>query len=93
MLTPKSQFILVMLIIVALDIILIVKDEITYRKRRKIIDAIHEYHNNCFVFNEKERVGYGDLHNYYAAVFRFWNWSYTSIIKKDKLKIIKPYIQ
>ncbi len=86
-------FTIVSVVLIVLCIIFGIKNEITNNKRNKIIEAIHEHHIDCFVFCEKELVDYDDMRSYYASLLRIWNWGYTSIIKKEKLKIIKPYIK
>ena len=89
--TNETKFIAFVAMLV-LCVILGIKNEVTYRRRRKIVMAIERYHHDCFIFNEKELVEYGDLRSYSASLFRIWNWGYTSVMKKEKFEIIKSYI-
>lgn len=86
-------FVLVMLIFMALCIVMLIKNEVTYRQRKKILKAIKEYENMCYKHGEISNVDFEDIENYDSTLFRIWDWGYTRILPKDKFEIIEPYIK
>ena len=86
-------FVLVMLILMALCIVMLIKNEVIYRQRKKILKAIKEYENMCYKHGEISNVDCENIENYDSTLFRIWDWGYTRILPKDKFEIIKPYIK
>ena len=86
-------FVLVMLILMALCIVKLIKNEVIYRQRKKILKAIKEYENMCYKHGEISNVDCENIENYDSTLFRIWDWGYTRILPKDKFEIIKPYIK
>ncbi len=86
-------FVLVMLVLMVLCIVMLIKNEVTYRQRIKILKAIEEYNNMCYEHEKISNVDYDDIEEYDSTFFRFWDWGYTRILPKDKFEIIKPYIK
>lgn len=71
-------------------IVLTLKNDNTYTKRKIIGRAIHDYHMDMKITNWQ--VNYADIESYNATLFRIWDWGYTNILPEEKFEIIKPYI-
>lgn len=86
----------IMLIMLAIclliNIFALIKNEIVYYQRSKIIEAIRKYHIHCINHDVDELVSYVDMEEYNDTMKRFWDFGYTRILPKDKFEIIKPYI-
>ena len=73
-----------------------VKNARTFTMHRKLGDAIYRYHIACVMdgdFEAVHKVDYHDMESYEATLFRLWDWGYSRILPKDKLEIIKPFIE
>ena len=71
-------------------IILAVKNEVTFYNRQKVLKAIYLYQNNNF--KKHIDVDYDDMEDYDKTLYRWYDWSYKNILPKDKLEIIKPFM-
>lgn len=62
----------------------------------KAIVAIHQYKEQSIRNREYDNlnlIDYGDMRNFGNTLLRIWDWGYTSVLPRDKLEIIKPYIK
>lgn len=80
---------------IALCVIVGIKNFNTAIKRKRIINAICDYHVDLIDNNAlcNSQVEYADMESYNKTLFRLWDWSYTNILPKDKFELIKPYIK
>lgn len=72
--------------------ILFIKNEVTFRTRIIICDAIYEYKSYCIWNDVDDVVDWDDMERYDETLFRIWDWGYTRILPADKFEIIKPFI-
>ena len=77
--------------------IALVKNEVTYRNRIIILEAIQRYHAHLFkegLFEQADlMVTHMDMECYDDTLKRFWDWGYTRILPPEKFELIKPYIE
>ena len=79
--------------LMCLCIVILIKNEITCRRRLDIADAIFRYQIDCFYNNVCELVNYEDMESYDNTLYRLWDWSNKRILPKEKFEIIKPYMK
>ena len=86
-------FILILLVLLIGGVFLL-KNEVTYRRRKVINEAIFEYHMNLLKKDEYNwvAVDWFDMEPYESTLYRIWDWGYTRILPPEKYEIIKPYI-
>lgn len=89
------EFMFLLLIVcvfmLALPILMLVKNENAYKNRDIIIKAIYEYNiasNRC-----GDRIDYDDIEPYDDTLYRWWDWGYENILPSDKFEVVKPYIK
>lgn len=77
--------------------IALAKNEVTYRNRIIILEAIQRYHAHLFkegLFGQADlMVTHMDMEYYGDTLKRFWDWGYTRILPPEKFELIKPYIE
>lgn len=83
----------ILVVMLLLCIVMMIKNEVTYHHRMRILKAIEEYENMCFDYERMNDVNCDDMENYVLTFLRIWDWGYTRILPKDKFEIIKPYIK
>jgi hypothetical protein len=61
----------------------------------KVVDAICDLHIDMIRHDEYYNypVTYDDIRPLVVTIFMIWNWGYTSVIPKDKLRILRPYMK
>ena len=77
---------IVSIFMLALPILMLVKNENAYKNRDIIIEAIYEY--NIASNRRGDRID-----SYDNTLYRWWDWGYENILPSDKFEIIKPYIK
>lgn len=96
-----------MVLLVLICILMLVKNEVTFRNHRLISNAIFLYTMDCIDKAYKEaretgkdydecckcEVDYDDMEDYNNTLYRLWDWGYTRILPPEKFEIIKPYIE
>lgn len=85
-----------LIIVVIFTFIIGLKNEVTYKKHKIIIDAIYDYRIDMITsgkYNQIDAVDYRDMETYNSTLFRLWDWGYTRILPKEKFEIVKPYIE
>lgn len=82
--------------LMAVLLIMAIKNYITYINHKVIMDAIYNYYIDCLAkerHNYRDDVAYVDMEPYDKTLFRLYDWGYTRILPKEKYEIIKPYIE
>lgn len=79
-------------IILVMCVVMLAKNDNTYRNHMIIINAIHSYIQHCIITGAIPKVDYMDEESYEKTLFRIWDWGYTRILPPDKLAIIDPFI-
>ena len=81
-------------VIIILLIVALVKNEVTYRNRLKILNAIFRY--------DLDQIDLGicyfpdlvsEMESYDKTLWRWWDWGYTKILPPNYFKLIKPFIE
>lgn len=86
----RTVFVLFALLIC---VILLVKNEVTYRNMIIITKAIRDYNYEEIIENRLIFVDYDDMESYQKVLFRIWDWGYENILPPDKYVLIAPYIK
>ena len=83
--------------------VMLIKNEVTYRNRIKILNAIYRYSFNNIAKDFDnwqpgqpqtwDSVNSSDMEDYDTTLYRFWDWGYTRILPPDKFELIKPFIK
>ena len=81
------------ILLILYGVVGLIRNEVAFKQRNKIMDAIHRYHIDCVYKNTDQYVDYADMEEYDDTMNRFWDFGYTRILPKDKFEIIKPYIE
>lgn len=74
------------------SVILLVKNEVTFKNHEKIIDAIDAFAEE----NEAYRTALLLMHSmedYTKTLWRWWDWGCTRILKKEDYELIRPYLR
>lgn len=83
-----------MVVVLAIILIIAVKNQVTYVNYNIILDAIFQYHKAMIdVRDFNYKVDYEDIEPYEVTLRRWTDWGYKNILPEDKFKIIEPYIQ
>lgn len=78
-----------------LFILVLIKNEITYKHQCLICDAIYLYHIDVIENTEHPHVydvEFDDMEDYDRTFTRWWDWGYKRILPPEKYEIIKDYI-
>lgn len=81
-------------VIIVLGIVALIKNEVTYRNRIKILDAIFRYDLDqidlgiCYF---PDLVG--EMESYDKTLRRWWDWGYTRILPERYFLLIEPFIE
>ena len=73
-------------------VFLLIRNEVAFRNRRKIGDAIFLYQIQCVTMDEPILVDYDDIEHYDHTMFRFWDFGCSHILPKEKFELIEPYL-
>lgn len=74
------------------SVILLVKNEVTFKNHERIIDAIDAFAEE----NDAYRIALVLMHSmedYYKTLWRWWDWGCTRILKKEDYELIRPYLR
>lgn len=92
-----SNMMLVILIGFAVFLmILLVKNDWTFRMRMKIDDAVLAYQLDMIDHHDipsANLISVWESEPYEKTLWRLWDWSYTRILPPEKFELIKPYIK
>jgi hypothetical protein len=80
-------------LLIAVGIIGLVKNDVTYKKRRIIIEAIGRYHMDKIDNYEPFDHLWGYMEDYDKTFSRWFDWGYKRILPPDKFELVKPYIE
>lgn len=83
-------------VILALLIVFLIKNEWTCRMHGKIGDAVLAYQLDRIRNHDiagSNLVSVWDSESYEKTLFRLWDWGYTRILPPEKFELIKPYIK
>lgn len=81
-------------VIIVLLIVALVKNEVTYRNRLKILNAIFLY--------DLDQIDLGicdfpdlvsEMESYDKTLWRWWDWGYTRILPERYFLLIEPFIE
>lgn len=65
---------------IALWLTVLVRNEVAYRNRRRIGNALLRYHFHCIETKQPMLVGYSDCEDYFATMIRIWDFGCTHIL-------------
>lgn len=87
--------IIAFLLVAILGLILLLKNENTYKQHKIILQAIYNYRIDLHSkgIHYEIRVNYDDMESYNKTFYRLWDWGYKNILPPDKFELIKPYIK
>ena len=83
----------IVLFLLLMPVILLVKNEVTYRNMTIITHAVHDYRSRQITENKPIFVDYDDMKSYRKVLFRICDWGYENILSPDKYVLIAPYIK
>lgn len=85
---------IVTVFMLALLILMLVKNDNAFKNRGIIIEAIYEYNTIMITSNKRrDKIDYADMESYDDTLYRWLDWGYENILPPDKFEIIKPYIK
>ena len=84
---------IILLVMLAVGIFLVAKNENAYRNQSIISYAIYLYRLDMLHHDSEHEVDFDDVESYMATFTRLWDWGYTRILPLEKYEIIKPYIE
>lgn len=91
---------LLVIVVALLGLILLYKNEITYKNFMILEDAIHSYnlsvlYTNNLSFDKGDLLPYEEsfIKSYYVALFNMFDWGYDNLVHTDTYEKIKPYIK
>lgn len=89
-----NSFLLIMIVCisVAIEIFVVYRNDLTFKNRNIIIDAITRYRLSHILSSEMSEVCFEDMENYSTTLLRLTDFGYTNILPKDKYELVKPYI-
>ena len=81
-------------IILLILLFITIRESFLFTKEMRLIDSILNYRLECIRKFERHQVDFCDVKEATNAkvLLRIWDWSYTALIDKEKLEIIKPFI-
>jgi hypothetical protein len=84
----------VLVLVLIYNIVLLIKNEVTFKQHERISVAIYRHHIHKLENNEFDyEVDYSDMESYDDTLNRLWDWGYTRILPPDKFEIIKPFLE
>ena len=72
-------------------IFLLIKNEITFRNQKKILDAIHNYFCDTCDLSNAELL-FENMESYRETLWRLWDFGCKNILPKVYYEMIEPYI-
>lgn len=79
-------------LVIVFCIFMLIKNEITCRNHKKIINATRDYSEdvqNPYEFSSIVE----NMENYETTLFRLWDFGCKNILPKEDYELIKPYIK
>ena len=73
-------------------VFLLIKNEITFRNQKKIIEAIYLYYCDTRDFSNAELL-LANIESYHKTLWRLWDFGCKNILPKDDYELIKPCIE
>lgn len=73
--------------------LVVLRGEVAYQQHMRILEAIYEYHKDCFSKLEVPVVMLHDTEEYRETACRVWDWSDKGILPPEKYEIIKPFLK
>lgn len=101
MIICKVILLIMSVLVMFVGVIMLIKNNVTYRNHEIISDAIFKYRmdaidkavkNGTILDGVKYEVEYDDMVDYNTTLMRIFDWGYENILPEDKFEIIKPYI-
>ena len=83
----------VLFVLLGLFVLVIIKNEVTYRDHTKIANAIARYRLSRIKMGWVCLVDFDDMESYDDTLTRWWDWGYTRILPPHLYAIIEPYIR
>lgn len=83
----------ILIIMLVFFIVMLIKNDITYRNHKIIMEAIYKYHVDCYYSDCGETVKYDEMKSYAKTLWCLWDWGYKRILPKEKFELIKPFIK
>lgn len=76
------------------NLIMLWKNNVTYRLMIMITKAIHKYQDHQIERGNFDfQVTFYDIRDYDEVLNRFWDWGYEHILPPEKLELIRPFIK
>lgn len=88
-----KAYLIFLVIMLCATAIISIKNDVTLRHRTEIIKAIRDYQLKCVEYDAHAFVGFEDMEDYGATLYRWWDWTNKRILPKDKFEIIKPFME
>ena len=73
-------------------VLFLAKAVVTGCNHMTLCDAIYEYHMDCIRDGKEYQVEYDDKEDFFATLWRLWDWSDKRILPEEKYRIVKPYL-
>lgn len=81
-----------LLVVLFVLILMTIKNEITFKRRMKVLNAITAYRSLSIFGGNKPKVEFDDMYSYDYTFYCIWDWGYKHILPKNKYELIKDYI-
>ena len=94
-----SLIIFVAVVLLVITLFMSIRNEIAYRNRCKIIDAIYDYGTYLLIDKDdleapiKTKLIYGKMESYHKTMIRFWDFGCKRILPKQEFDKIKNFIK
>lgn len=74
--------------------LLMFKNQNTYRQREKIIDAVYAYNLQCIKEHRfSELISYDCMRDYNSSLLDIFDWGCRNILPECEYRLIKPFIR
>ena len=86
-------------VVLFIDIFVSIRNDVVYRNRCKIIDAIHDYGIYLLIDKDdqespiKTKLIYDKMESHNKTIMRFWDFGYKRILPKQEFDKIKYFIK
>lgn len=94
MIILEYTIIAIFLLVFVLLVLAVIKNEVTFRNRMRISDAICDYDINCIREDRgSDSIPCNHMESYDDTFSRFWDWGYKHILPEEDFKKIEKYIK
>lgn len=94
MIILEYTIIAIFLLVFVLLVLAVIKNEVTFRNRMRILDAIYDYDINCIREDRgSDYIEWNHMESYDDTFSRFWDWGYKHILPEEDFKKIEKYIK